>query len=90
MSALNWAIDFGQSTDIQTLEEKVELLEKDMATARAWIEYLADKVERLERRAMINAGAEIHSGDGGYSIGNQADHDAFVAKRNESLKDERT
>lgn len=90
MSALNWAMDYGQALDIDTLEKKVEALEKDMATARAWIEYLTDRIEVLERRAIINAGAEIHSGDGGYGIGNQADHDAFVAKRNESLKNERT
>lgn len=85
MSALNWAIDMGQSCAISTLEEKVEALEKDMETARAWIEHLTARIEVLERRAMINAGAEIHSGDGGYRIGNQADYDAFVAKRNESL-----
>ena len=90
MSALNWAMDYGQSLAIGTLEEKVEALEKDMATARAWIEHLTARIEVLERRAIINAGAEIHSGDGGYRIGNQADHDAFVAKRNESLKNERT
>ena len=93
MSALNWAIDMGQSSDIATLEEKVAALEKDMATARAWIEHLTARVEVLERKALIEnikAGAEVVDDFGGYSIGNQADHDAFVAKRNESLKDERT
>jgi chaperonin cofactor prefoldin len=50
MSALNWAIDFSQSTAIGTLEEKVELLEKDMATARAWIEYLNKRIEELENQ----------------------------------------
>lgn len=54
MSALNWAIDFGQSADIQTLEEKVEALEKDMETARAWIEHLTKRVEELEKQNGIN------------------------------------
>jgi hypothetical protein len=89
MSALNWAMDYGQNLAIDTLEEKVEALEKDMATARAWIEHLTARIEVLERRAMIDnikAGADVVDDFGGYSIGNQADHDAFVAKRNESLK----
>lgn len=33
----------------------------------------------------IKAGAEIHAGDGGYSLGNQEDHDAFVKKREAAL-----
>lgn len=34
----------------------------------------------------IIAGAIIHAGDGGYQIGNQKDHDAFVKARNQSLQ----
>lgn len=48
MSALNWAIDMGQSCAIGTLEEKVEALEKDMATARAWVEYLNERLAKFE------------------------------------------
>jgi len=48
MSALNWIIDMGQYSDIATLEEKVEKLEKDMETARAWIEHLTTRLEKLE------------------------------------------
>lgn len=48
MSALNWAIDMGQSCAIGTLEEKVEALEKDMATARAWVEYLNGRLTMYE------------------------------------------
>lgn len=48
MSALNWAIDMGQSCAIGTLEEKVEALEKDMLTARAWIEHLTKELEELK------------------------------------------
>lgn len=89
MSALNWAIDMGQSCAIGTLEEKVEALEKDMETARAWIEHLTKRIEYLERQEYkrnLMAGAKIVGGEGGYALGNQKDHDAFVAKRNESLK----
>ena len=89
MSALNWAIDMGQSSDIATLEEKVEALEKDMETARAWIEHLTERVEYLERQEYkrnLMAGAKIVGDEGGYALGTQEGYDAFVAKRNESLK----
>ena len=33
----------------------------------------------------IKAGADIHAGDGGYSIGTPEAHAAFVAKREESM-----
>jgi hypothetical protein len=33
----------------------------------------------------INAGADIHAGDGGYQIGTREAYEAFVAKRNESM-----
>ena len=33
----------------------------------------------------IKVGADIHAGDGGYSIGVQEKHDAFVKVRNKSL-----
>jgi hypothetical protein len=33
----------------------------------------------------IKAGADIHAGDGGYSIGTQEKYDEFVKGRNESL-----
>lgn len=85
MSALNWAIDMGQSSDIATLEEKVEALEKDMETARAWIEHLTKRVEYLERQEYkrnIMDGAKVVTDDGGYALGTQEAYDAFVAKRN--------
>jgi len=82
MSALNWAIDMGQSCAIGSLEEKVEALEKDMATARAWIEYLSVKVEKLERHNQMMAGGVVNSGDGGYGIGTKEAYDEFVKKRN--------
>lgn len=37
----------------------------------------------------LKAGADIHSGDGGYSIGNKEDHDRFVENRNRSLRSSR-
>lgn len=33
----------------------------------------------------IKAGADIHAGDGGYSLGTQKAHDEFVKNRNRSL-----
>jgi len=33
----------------------------------------------------IKAGADIHAGDGGYSIGTKEKHDEFVKGRNQSL-----
>jgi len=33
----------------------------------------------------IKAGAEIHAGDGGYSVGTQEKYDEFVKTRNQSL-----
>ena len=33
----------------------------------------------------IKAGAEIHAGDGGYSLGTQEEYDKFVKGRNQSL-----
>jgi hypothetical protein len=33
----------------------------------------------------IKAGADIHAGDGGYSIGTQEKYDEFVKSRNQSL-----
>lgn len=38
----------------------------------------------IDRLRNINAGAEIHAGDGGYSIGTQEGYDKFVAERNAS------
>ena len=37
----------------------------------------------------IQAGAEIHSGDGGYSEGTREDYEAFVKVRNQSLGNHR-
>ena len=34
----------------------------------------------------IKAGADIHAGDGGYSIGSQGKYDEFVKIRNQSLR----
>lgn len=50
MSAFGFMWDAAQSGQIRDLEEKVEALEKDMATAREWINYLAKKVELLEKQ----------------------------------------
>ena len=40
------------------------------------LEEAASEIERLR------AGAEIHAGDGGYSVGTQEEYEAFVKNRN--------
>jgi hypothetical protein len=47
------------------------------------VQYLKDIL--AEREQMIKAGADIHAGDGGYSIGTRENYEAFVKVRNESL-----
>lgn len=48
MGAYDFTWNAIQSGQIRTIEEKVEALEKDMETARAWIEHLTKRIERLE------------------------------------------
>lgn len=48
MGALDFTWNMHQSGQIDKLDEKVEALEKDMETARAWIEYLTKRIEELE------------------------------------------
>lgn len=48
MGALDFTWNAIQSGEIDDLGERVESLEKDMATARAWIEYLTKRIEVLE------------------------------------------
>ena len=50
MGAYGFMWDAIQSGQIHTVEEKVESLEKDMETARAWIEYLVKRIEELEKQ----------------------------------------
>lgn len=39
-----------QSGQIREMDERVADLEDDMATARAWIEYLSKRIEELEKK----------------------------------------
>ena len=77
MSALEFTWNAIQSGEISTLEEKIEALEKDMETARAWVEYLADRVNKLE---LMIAGSNMS--DKGYQIGTKEGYDEFMRKRN--------
>lgn len=43
---------------------------------------LEDSLNSLKDKDKIQAGAEIHSGDGGYSIGTREAYEEFVKKRN--------
>jgi hypothetical protein len=43
----------------------------------------ADELAKeIDKEAIAMAGASIHAGDGGYSIGTRENYDAFVKKRN--------
>jgi prefoldin subunit 5 len=48
MSALDFTWNAIQSGEIRSLDERVEALEKDMETARMWIEHLTKRIEALE------------------------------------------
>jgi predicted RNase H-like nuclease (RuvC/YqgF family) len=77
MSAYGFMWDAIQSGQIGTLEERIESLEKDMETARAWVEYLNDRVNKLE----LMLAAE-HMSDKGYQIGTKEAYEVFMKKRN--------
>ena len=77
MGALDFTWNAIQSGQIDTLEEKLEAIEKDMETARAWVEYLNDRVNKLE--LIIAAG---NMSDKGYQIGTKEAYEDFVRKRN--------
>lgn len=65
---------------------------KDMQDKWGWADYenrnLKAEIKRLKKRLEVNqtdnvrAGAEIHSGDGGYTLGTQEDYEAFAKQRN--------
>ncbi len=48
MGALDFTWNAIQSDQIDDLDDKVKALEKDMETARAWIEHLTKRIEALE------------------------------------------
>jgi uncharacterized coiled-coil protein SlyX len=48
MGALDFTWNAIQSGQIRELDEKIEDLEKNMETARAWIEHLTKRIEELE------------------------------------------
>lgn len=48
MGALDFTWNAIQSDQIDSLEDRVKALEKDMETARAWIEHLTKRIEALE------------------------------------------
>ena len=48
MGALDFTWNMAQSGQIDDLKECVEALEKDMETARVWIEHLTKRIEALE------------------------------------------
>ena len=77
MGAFDFTWNAIQSGQIGEAEDRLEALEKDMETARAWIEYLSDRVDKLE---MIIAAGNMS--DKGYQIGTKEGYEEFVEKRN--------
>jgi uncharacterized coiled-coil protein SlyX len=55
MGAYDFMWNAAQSGQIHNLDEKVEALEKDMETARAWIEFLTKRIEELEKQNGISS-----------------------------------
>ena len=54
MGALDFTWNAIQSGQLRDHDERVEALEKDMETARAWIEYLTKRIEELENGTRCN------------------------------------
>lgn len=48
MGVLDFTWNAIQSDQIDGIEDRVKALEKDMETARAWIEHLTKRIEALE------------------------------------------
>lgn len=93
MGAYDYMMNAVQSGQINDLIEKVEKLEKDLETARAWIEHLTERVEKLERYYKMTAGAKVVDDFGGYEIGTKEAYDEFVKNRNYKIpgtEDERS
>lgn len=52
MSAYNFWWNAVQANEIDTLEQQVEQLRKEMDTARAWIEYLHGELQKVKNDAV--------------------------------------
>ena len=73
-----------------TLEEKLRLAYEAGITFPHYTN--TDNPSDFPNSENIKAGADIHSGDGGYSVGTKEKYDEFIKGRNQSLelKNERT
>lgn len=49
MGVWNFIVDMSQDGRLSEHDDEIEKLKKDMETARAWIEYLTAKIEKLEK-----------------------------------------
>ena len=58
-----------------------------MTESETGLDFLASTMKAcgIDMNENIKAGADIHAGDGGYSIGTQENYEAFVKVRNKSL-----
>lgn len=81
---LMWNLD--QEEKLNKNAETLEELNNKVEVLHEWVKYLHAELQRTRQILNIQAGAEVVSDDGGYSIGTQGEYDKFVAKRNESMK----
>ena len=82
MSALEFTWNLSQDGKIYSLEERIEILEKNLEIAHEWVKYLNGRVDELERRENILAGDRVMTDAIGYRIGTKEGYEDFVKKRN--------
>ncbi len=51
MSLFNFLWDVAQESEIEDLKKEVKLLRADMVTLKEWIDYLNEKIQRLENES---------------------------------------
>lgn len=88
MSLLDFVWNLDQEDKLAKNADTLEELNNKVEILHEWVQYLHAELQRVRRLANIQAGAEVVSDDGGYSIGTQEEYDKFVAKRNESTNHE--
>ena len=58
MGVFDYTWNMIQSDQIDNIEDKMEALEKNLETARLWIEHLAKRIEKLERYDQLMAASQ--------------------------------
>ena len=58
MGVFDYTWNMIQSDQIDSIEDKMEALEKNLETARLWIEHLTKRIEKLERYDQLMAASQ--------------------------------